>query len=63
MPPKASTSAAGAAAASAKKLSPVELKLLNAGLAARGGVRTARLSLSDVVAWRPTSARARTGSR
>ncbi|GAA6025745.1 hypothetical protein JCM8202_005259 [Rhodotorula sphaerocarpa] len=37
MPPKASTSAAGAAAASAKKLSPVELKLLNAGLAARGG--------------------------
>lgn len=39
MPPRASTSNAGAAAASAKKLSPVELKLLNAGLAVKGGVR------------------------
>ncbi|GAA5987621.1 hypothetical protein JCM10908_007140 [Rhodotorula pacifica] len=37
MPPKASTSAAGSASAAAKKLSPVELKLLNAGLAVKGG--------------------------
>ncbi|GAA5874476.1 hypothetical protein JCM3774_005730 [Rhodotorula dairenensis] len=37
MPPRASTSNAGAAGAAAKKLSPVELKLLNAGLAVKGG--------------------------
>ncbi|GEM07716.1 DNA-directed RNA polymerase III subunit RPC6 [Rhodotorula toruloides] len=41
MPPKASTSAAGGARAAAggntKKLSPLELKLLNVGLSVRGG--------------------------
>ncbi|BGP08606.1 putative DNA-directed RNA polymerase III subunit rpc6 [Rhodotorula toruloides] len=41
MPPKASTSAAGgpgaAAGGNAKKLSPLELKLLNVGLSVRGG--------------------------
>ncbi|BGP32603.1 34-kDa subunit of RNA polymerase III (C) [Rhodotorula toruloides] len=41
MPPKASTSAAGGAGAAAggnaKKLSPLELKLLNVGLSVRGG--------------------------
>lgn len=44
MPPKASTSAAGgpgaAAGGNAKKLSPLELKLLNVGLSVRGGVRS-----------------------
>ncbi|GAA5856871.1 hypothetical protein JCM9279_007025 [Rhodotorula babjevae] len=37
MPPRASTSGAGAAMASAKKLTPLELKLLNHGLAAPKG--------------------------
>ncbi|GAA5906870.1 hypothetical protein JCM8208_000064 [Rhodotorula glutinis] len=37
MPPRASTSGAGAAVASAKKLTPLELKLLNHGLAAPKG--------------------------
>ncbi|BGP48719.1 34-kDa subunit of RNA polymerase III (C) [Rhodotorula kratochvilovae] len=46
MPPRASTSGAGAAVASAKKLSPLELKLLNHGLAAHKG----EISQQDLLA-------------
>ncbi|BGP40600.1 34-kDa subunit of RNA polymerase III (C) [Rhodotorula kratochvilovae] len=46
MPPRASTSGAGDAVASAKKLSPLELKLLNHGLAAHKG----EISQQDLLA-------------
>jgi len=52
MPPRASTSGPGAAVASAKKLTPLELKLLNHGLAAPKGVRAPSLSTSSTLGTR-----------
>lgn len=72
MPPKASTSAAGggggAAGGNAKKLSPLELKLLNAGLSVRGGVslpfcRLSRLVRGRTLTGKPARARRRAGDQ